>query len=168
MAAGENCLPRRRFAAGQTNTVVGCTEQFRQPTVGLLLQLLELDQFAAHGRRIVSPHSAILLFPLHGRLSDLPEDHSAVGNRKTATVFNIAGSWDDPSDDDANIGWARDAWEDMSRFSTGGTYVNFLTEEEGDSRIHDAYGDNYARLASIKQRYDPGNVFRTNKNILPR
>ena len=39
-----------------------------------------------------------------------------------------------------NIEWARAAWRDLKRFSTGGTYINFLTEEEGDARIHDAYG----------------------------
>jgi FAD/FMN-containing dehydrogenase len=127
-----------------------------------------LEQFAKHGERIVSPHSAILLFPLHGALSQLPESHSAVGNRKTGMVFNVAGSWEKPEDDDANISWARDAWSDMRRFSTGGTYINFLTEEEGDDRIHDAYGENYERLVEIKRKYDPDNLFRINKNIAPR
>jgi FAD/FMN-containing dehydrogenase len=70
-------------------------------------------------------------------------------------------------DDDANIAWAREAWSDMRRFSTGRTYINFLTEEEGDDRIHDAYGKNYDRLVKIKTKYDPDNVFRMNKNITP-
>ena len=56
---------------------------------------------------------------------------------------------------------------DMRQFSTGGTYINFLTEEEGDDRIHDAYGRNYERLVEIKKRYDPDNFFRVNKNIVP-
>jgi FAD/FMN-containing dehydrogenase len=55
----------------------------------------------------------------------------------------------------------------MRRFSTGGTYVNFLTEEEGGDRIAAAYGDNYARLARVKRHWDPDNLFRVNKNILP-
>lgn len=126
-----------------------------------------LAQFIRHGTRITSPHSAILLFPLHGALSDLPEDHSAVGNRKTGMVFNVAASWENPEDDDVNIAWAREAWSDMRRYSTGGTYVNFLTEEEGDDRIREAYGKNYERLAEIKTKYDPDNLFRANKNILP-
>jgi FAD/FMN-containing dehydrogenase len=127
-----------------------------------------LEKFVANGKRIASPHSAILLFPLRGALNDKPEDYSAVGNRKAGAVVNIAGSWDDPANDESNIGWARDAWSDMREFSTGGTYINFLTEEEGDDRIHDAYGENYARLVEIKSKYDPDNFFRINKNIAPK
>ena len=66
------------------------------------------------------------------------------------------------------IKWARDAWGGLKTYSTGGTYINFLTEEEGDDRIQDAYGGNYERLIDIKTQYDPGNFFRTNKNIAPR
>jgi FAD/FMN-containing dehydrogenase len=55
----------------------------------------------------------------------------------------------------------------MRRFSTGCTYVNFLTEEEGDERIHDAYEENYRRLVAVKSRWDPDNLFRMNKNIAP-
>ena len=56
----------------------------------------------------------------------------------------------------------------MRHFSTGGTYVNFLTEEEGDERIHSAYGTNYQRLVEVKTKWDQGNLFRVNKNIKPR
>jgi len=127
-----------------------------------------LDDFIKQGANIESPHSAMLIFPLHGKLSDLPEDHSAVGNRKTGTVFNIAAAWDDPVDDTENIKWARDAHAALKRYSTGGTYINFLTEEEGDARIKDAYGANYDRLIDLKTKYDPKNFFRTNKNIAPK
>lgn len=120
-----------------------------------------------HARRIVSPHSAILLFPVDGALNRLPEDHSAVGNRDAAYVLNIAASWEKSEDDRANIDWSRAAWRDMRRFSTGGTYVNFLTEEEGDERIRAAYGKNYGGLVDVKTKWDPGNLFRTNKNIAP-
>jgi FAD/FMN-containing dehydrogenase len=109
-----------------------------------------------------------LLFPLDGALNRLPEDHSSAGNRDTAWVLNIAASWEKAEDDKTNIDWARAAWRDMRSFSTGGTYVNFLTEEEGDDRIHAAYRKNYERLVEIKTKWDPANLFRTNKNILPR
>jgi FAD binding domain/Berberine and berberine like len=120
-----------------------------------------------HAQRIVSPHSAILLFPVDGALNRLPEDHSAVGNRDAGFVLNIAASWEKAEDDRANIDWSRAAWRDMRRFSTGGTYVNFLTEEEGDERIRAAYGKNYGGLVDVKTKWDPGNLFRTNKNIAP-
>jgi FAD/FMN-containing dehydrogenase len=95
-------------------------------------------------------------------------DHSSAGNRDATWVLNITASWEKTQDDEANIEWARAAWRDMRRFSTGGTYVNFLTEEEGDERVRAAYGKNYDRLVEVKTRWDPGNLFRMNKNIAPR
>jgi len=117
--------------------------------------------------KIISPHSAILLFPLQGALNEIPEDDSAVGNRKSEWVINIASAWDDSNDDQKNIKWARDTWEDIREFSTGGTYINFLNEEEGADRIKDAYGENYGRLAEVKGKWDPTNLFNANKNIMP-
>jgi FAD/FMN-containing dehydrogenase len=116
---------------------------------------------------MLSPHSVILLFQIDGELNLLSDAHSAVGNRTARSVFNIAASWEKVEDDHANIEWARAAWRDLRRFSTGGTYVNFLTEEEGDERIRAAYGNNYQRLAEAKSKWDPDNLFRMNKNIAP-
>lgn len=121
-----------------------------------------------HASRIVSPHSAIVLFALGGALGRKGEDHSAAGNRNAAMVLNITASWEQAADDAKNVEWARAAWRDLREFSTGGTYVNFLTEEEGGQRIQDAYGTNYARLVDAKTKWDPSNLFRANKNIAPR
>ena len=126
-----------------------------------------LAKVQQHAARVVSPHSAILIFPIDGPLNTLPGDHSAVGNRDARAVFNIQGAWERAEDDAANIEWARSTWRDIRPFSTGGTYVNFLTEEEGDERIRAAYGTNYARLVDVKTAWDPGNLFSANKNITP-
>jgi FAD/FMN-containing dehydrogenase len=134
------------------------------------LPKLELEMLAKtiqHAKEIVSPHSAILLFPLDGALNQLPEEHSPVGNRDAAWVLNIAASWENAGDDKTNIEWAREAWRDLRQYSTGGTYVNFLTEEEGDERIRAALGKNYEQLVEVKTKWDPGNLFRMNKNIKP-
>ncbi len=134
------------------------------------LSTLEPDMIETaieHAGRIRSPHSAIVIFPIEGALNQLPDDHSAVGNRDAAYVLNITASWENAEDDAANIEWARAAWRDMRRFSTGGTYVNFLTEEEGSERIKAAYGKNHARLVELKTKWDPTNLFRLNKNIAP-
>ena len=126
-----------------------------------------IDKVIEHAGRMRSPHSAIVIFPIQGALNEHPDDHSAAGNRDAAFVLNITASWEKADDDAANIEWARTAWRDMRRFSTGGTYVNFLTEEEGDDRIKAAYGKNHARLVEIKTKWDPTNLFRLNKNIAP-
>jgi hypothetical protein len=121
-----------------------------------------------HAQRLLSPHSAVLVFPIDGALERRSENDSAVGNRDARVVVNVAAAWEKPEDDAANIEWARAAWRDLRRFSTGGTYVNFLTEEEGDERIKAAYGHNYERLIDVKTAWDPGNLFCMNKNIAPR
>jgi FAD/FMN-containing dehydrogenase len=120
-----------------------------------------------HAERILSPHSAVIVFQLGGAIADRPADHSAVGNRDAAAVLNVAASWEKPEDDAANVEWARSTWRDMKRFSTGGTYVNFLTEDEPADRVAAAYGKNLERLSRIKASWDPQNVFRMNKNIAP-
>jgi len=127
-----------------------------------------LAAFRGHAERITSPHSAVVLFPVDGVLNGLPADHSPMGNRDAKVVLNITAQWESPDEDDTYIEWARTAWRDMNRFSTGGTYINFLTEEEGDDRIRAAYGANYDRLVDVKTKWDPSNMFCTNKNIAPR
>jgi hypothetical protein len=120
-----------------------------------------------HAGKVQSPHSAVILFQLGGAMGQYPEDYSAAGNRDAKFVLNIAGAWDQAEADDANIGWARTAWSDMKTFSTGGNYVNFLTADETPDRIDAAIGKAAGRLAEVKAKWDPDNVFRTNRNIRP-
>jgi len=120
-----------------------------------------------HAEKIRSPHSAVILFQIEGTLNRLPAEHSPVGNRDARYVLNIAGSWEGAEEDGANIEWAREAWKEMRPFSTGGTYLNFLSEGEGPERTEAALGKGLARLAEIKATWDPQNVFRANRNIRP-
>ena len=125
-----------------------------------------IDVAVAHAERIRSLHSAILLFQIQGALGELPAEYSPAGNRDAAYVLNIAGSWEKPGDDDINIQWARDWFEATRPFSTGGAYINFLTDDEGQDRIEAAYGrSNLERLATLKRKYDPENFFRHTKNV---
>lgn len=126
-----------------------------------------LEAYRGHAAAIPSPHSAVILFQLGGALNRLPEDHSAVGNRDARYVFNVSGAWDGPENDDACITWARSAWTDLKRFSTGGTYINFQTADEGPERLAAAFRTGVTRLAAVKARWDPENIFRTNRNIVP-
>jgi FAD/FMN-containing dehydrogenase len=125
------------------------------------------ERFTEHAARIRSPHSAVILFQIEGALNRLEDGHSPVGNRDARYVLNVAGSWEQASEDRANIDWAREAWSDMRPFSTGGTYINFLTEDDGPERTAAALGTGLRRLAEVKARWDPQNVFCTNRNIVP-
>jgi FAD/FMN-containing dehydrogenase len=126
-----------------------------------------LAKLHEHGARVASPHSAAIVFQLGGAIADRPASHSSVGNRDAGAVLNITASWEKPEDDAANKEWARTAWSDMKRFSTGGTYVNFLNEDDAGERVAAAYGANLDRLREVKARWDPANLFRINKNIEP-
>jgi len=120
-----------------------------------------------HAAKLVSPFSAVVIFPIDGALNRLPAEHSAVGNRDARFVLNLTSSWANAADDAANIDWTRTAWQDLRRFSTGGTYLNFLNADDGDDRTRDALGASHARLVEIKTKWDPENLFRVNKNIAP-
>jgi FAD/FMN-containing dehydrogenase len=126
------------------------------------------EKLIDYAAKIRSPHSSIVMMHIGGALNSLNDGHSPVGNRDAHYVLNIAGSWDKAEDDQANIEWARATWQDIRGLSTGGTYVNFLTEDEGVDRIRAAYGKNYSRLIEVKTKWDPGNLFHVNKNIVPR
>ena len=125
-----------------------------------------IERAVEHHGRIASPHSAILLFQIGGALGELPARHSPVGNRDAAYVLNIAGAWEKAEDDAVNMKWARDCFEATRSLSTGGTYLNFLTEEEGADRIEAAYGKaTLERLAQLKRKYDPDDLFCHNKRV---
>ena len=126
-----------------------------------------IDRALEHAGRIASPHSAILLFQIGGALGELPAEHSPAGNRDAAYVLNIAGAWEKPDADEANINWARTCFEATRSCSTGGVYINFLTEDEGAPRIEAAYGRPILdRLATLKRKYDPENFFRHTKSVI--
>ncbi len=112
-------------------------------------------------------HSSLLVFQqVGGAIARVPASHSAYANRDAALDCFPIAIWDNPADDEANMRWARDLWNAVRPFSTGGVYANNLGDE-GDERVRDAYGANYARLAAIKKQYDPTNFFRLNQNIRP-
>jgi FAD/FMN-containing dehydrogenase len=95
-----------------------------------------------------------------------PGDATAFSQRGAPYLLNVVARWTDPTTDEAQIEWARDLYMAAEPFSTGGTYVNFLSA--GDDRVAAAYGsDNYERLARLKETWDPTNVFRLNQNIRP-
>ncbi len=125
------------------------------------------EKFIEHSTKIQSPHSVMFLMHIGGALNTVDENYSPVGNRDAQYVVNFAGSWERPDEDAVNIQWARNAWTDIRQFSTGGTYLNFLSEGEGNDRTQAAMGKSLPRLAEVKAKWDPENMFRANRNIEP-
>jgi len=125
-----------------------------------------IDTLIAHARKLPDPSTEIAFAQLGGAVSRVPADATAYSHRDGQFVMNVHGRWEDPAKDAECIGWARDLFRATAPFATGAVYVNFLTGEEGD-RIRAAYGRNYDRLVKLKNRYDPGNLFRVNQNIRP-
>jgi hypothetical protein len=72
----------------------------------------------------------------------------------------------DPANGQKITEWAKRYYDALHPFGTGGAYLNFMMEE-GEDRIRATYRGNYARLASVKEKYDPENFFRVNQNIRP-
>jgi FAD/FMN-containing dehydrogenase len=125
-----------------------------------------IDVIASRAAGIPSPHSGIILFQIGGALNDQAPGHSPAGNRDASYVLNISSAWERPEDDAVNRAWARECFEAARGYATGGTYLNFLTEEEGGPRIVDAYGpENLRRLGELKRKLDPSNLFRHTKAV---
>jgi len=116
--------------------------------------------------RLPSPQCEIFFGALGGATARPAPDSAAYAHRDALFVMNVHGRWEDPADDKRCIGWARDYFQASAPFASGGVYVNFLTADEVE-RVRSAYGPNYDRLAQVKKKYDPTNLFRMNQNIKP-
>ena len=114
------------------------------------------------------PEAELGVLHLSGALNERPADDGAVGNRDAHYVLGVNGMW---APDEPEAGrfrqWVRDAGARLRPWSTGATYINFQTADEGDDRVRATYGANYDRLVEVKRRYDPDNLFRANRNIRP-
>jgi hypothetical protein len=114
------------------------------------------------------PEAELGLLHLDGALNERPADDGAVGNRDARYVLGVKGMWAPGDPAAGRFGqWVRDAGARLRPWSTGATYINFQTADEGDDRVRATYGANYDRLVEVKGRYDPDNLFRANRNIRP-
>jgi FAD/FMN-containing dehydrogenase len=126
-----------------------------------------IETLASFCEGITSPLSQVHLQHMEGAVRRAGEDDMAFSHRDASCVLNIVTKWKDPRESEKHIQWTRDFEAAMRPYSTGGVYVNFLGEE-GEDRVRAAYGPaKYARLAALKNKYDPANFFRLNQNIKP-
>ena len=120
-----------------------------------------------HGKKTPHVSSSMHLHPINGAAQRVDADETAFGHRDKNFSPVIAGIWDDPADNEANIRWVKDYYEAIHPHSgTEGGYVNFMSGDD-DHRSPANYGANYERLAAVKATYDPDNLFHVNQNILP-
>ncbi len=123
-----------------------------------------LDVFIERGAAIVSPMSILAIFNLGGAVARVGEQDTAYPNRMSPYLLNVNGSWADPSTTQDNLAWTKESWDALARFAMGSSYVNF----EVEGKVMAIYGEEkYQRLQKVKDKYDPGNLFRLNQNIKP-
>jgi len=116
------------------------------------------------GERLPTGHSTMHLYPIDGAAARVPSSATAFAYRDGGWAGVIVGVDPDPANREAITTWTKDYWEALHPTSAGGAYVNFLMDE-GQDRVKASYLDNYARLAQVKRRYDPHNLFHVNQNI---
>jgi FAD/FMN-containing dehydrogenase len=125
-----------------------------------------LAAIAEHFAHAPSPLSVAIIEHCHGAIARVAPSAAAFALRQSPFHFEIIGFWEDPSMTAANLTWITDFFAATQPFSSGEVYVNSLDQGES-SRVREAYGPNYPRLAAIKAQYDPSNFFRCNQNIAP-
>lgn len=118
------------------------------------------------GSRVPSVQSANHFYPINGAVQRVGAGATAFGYRDVGFAPVIAGMWDDPADNEANIKWVRDYWAALHPFAEPGGYINFMDADD-QHRVQDNYRGNFDRLAAVKTKYDPDNVFHLNQNIVP-
>jgi len=125
-----------------------------------------LDIVIKYMEKLPSDQCETFFGALGGATARPAPDATAYAHRDAKFVMNVHGRWENSAEDNACIAWARDLFNATAPFASSGVYVNFLTSDEED-RVRSAYGPNYNRLAQVKRKYDPANLFCVNQNIRP-
>jgi FAD/FMN-containing dehydrogenase len=125
-----------------------------------------IEAHLEYGSTIPSVETATLLFPIDGACHRVAPEETAFAYRDADFAVGLGPSWPNPADTAANIEWGRRYSEALAPYAEEGGYVNFMSGDD-QVRVRANYRRNYDRLAEIKRRYDPDNLFRMNQNIAP-
>jgi FAD/FMN-containing dehydrogenase len=126
-----------------------------------------IAQHVKHAATLPTLQATMHLYPINAAASRVKKSATAWWHRDATWTEVIVGVDPDPAKKEEISAWAKEYWSALHPYSSGGAYVNFMMEE-GEERIRATYGKNYKRLAKIKKRYDPANLFRVNQNIKPK
>jgi len=125
-----------------------------------------IGEHAKFGSGVPNIFSGVHIFATSGAASRVAKDATAWSYRDAGFSHVIHTEDWEAAESEKHTQWVRDYYNALHPYSAGGAYVNFLMDE-GEDRVAASYRDNYARLAQIKRKYDPGNLFRVNQNIKP-
>jgi FAD/FMN-containing dehydrogenase len=125
-----------------------------------------LDTLLGAVKTLPGPECEIFIAHVGGAMARVPTDATAYPQRKAHFIMNVHTRWREAAEDPAFIGWARKLFHATAPLALGSAYVNFMPDDESD-RIEKVYGPNFKKLAAIKRKYDPDNLFRSNQNIKP-
>jgi FAD/FMN-containing dehydrogenase len=126
-----------------------------------------IDAHLAQAEKTPSELSLMHLYPIDGAVHRVRSDETAWNCRDATWSMVIAGIDPNPQKAGPVTRWTKAYWDAVHPYDLGGAYPNFMMDDEGDARLKATYGSNYTRLASVKRRYDPNNLFRVNHNIRP-
>lgn len=126
-----------------------------------------VDDLVSRGKSAPTDQCLMALWHLGGAVARPATEDTAFGKRTAAYLLSYDSCWIDPKQGDAVVQWTRDQIEAAKPHSPGGSYLNFPGVGADLDAVREAYGPNYERLAKIKAKYDPANMFRMNQNIVP-
>ena len=126
-----------------------------------------IEAHVEHATKTPSELSLMHLYPIDGAVHRVGKQETAWSARDATWSMVIAGIDPSPQKAEPITRWTKAYWEAVHPFNPGGAYSNFMMDDEGDARVKATYGENYNRLAALKKKYDPTNLFRVNQNIRP-
>jgi FAD/FMN-containing dehydrogenase len=126
-----------------------------------------IDLNLRHAEGIGAPLTVMFFQPLGGALARIPSDATAVNPDAGRWVVHALGVWETDAESDHELAWVRQWGEIMEPYVRAGVPLTF-SADTGDERVRATFGEEkYARLVALKDKYDPGNLFRLNQNIKP-
>ena len=126
-----------------------------------------VDTIVEHASKISSPFSQVVLQPMGGAVRYVGEDEAAIGGRDAAYIVHAISMWENLAESETHIAWAREFLQMMAPFTSPGISLNF-TSDQAEDKVKASFGpEKYERLVTVKDKYDPMNLFRLNQNVKP-
>jgi FAD/FMN-containing dehydrogenase len=126
-----------------------------------------IDVMVDGASKFSSPLSALLFFQMHGAATRVAPTATAFAPRRPQWDFDAIGQWAEAAQSPTHIAWVRALWSELEPHLKGSAYVNHLAADDRPEKVRASFGENYARLRTLKAAYDPKNLFRVNANIAP-